>query len=101
MPVSDKEAAQRVSRQANTRWALTKGGYVSNGHHTTIIQDDSPKGSASKPGRTCEECGISSFERTLLGLRNDRSKDGPRYCLPHHPDSLAGSARASAIVGAL
>jgi hypothetical protein len=38
---------------------------------------------------TCEVCGVSSYEKTLIGLRNDRRRNGPRYCLPHHPDSLA------------
>jgi hypothetical protein len=60
--------------------------------------------SAHRPtpeSRRCEVCGASSHEKTLVGLRNDRSKDGPRFCLPHHPDSLAGSVQANAFVGAL
>lgn len=39
----------------------------------------------------CEECGVSSEEKTLLGGRNDRSRTGRRYCLPHHPESMAGN----------
>jgi hypothetical protein len=38
----------------------------------------------------CEVCGVSSREKTLVGLRNDRRRGGPKYCLPHHPDSLGG-----------
>jgi hypothetical protein len=38
----------------------------------------------------CEVCGVSSHEKTLVGLRNDRRRGGPKYCLPHHPDSLGG-----------
>jgi len=40
----------------------------------------------------CEVCGAPSSERTLIGLKNDRRRDGERYCLPHHPDSLNGGA---------
>ena len=39
----------------------------------------------------CEQCGVSSEEKTLLGGRNDRSRTGRRYCLPHHPESMAGN----------
>jgi hypothetical protein len=51
----------------------------------------------------CEVCGVSSHEKTLVGLKNDRRKDGLRYCLPHHPESMAGSEalRPTAFVGAL
>jgi hypothetical protein len=56
---------------------------------------------STRKSSRCEVCGVSSHERTLVGLRNDRSKDGPRFCLPHHPDSLAGSVQANAFVGAL
>lgn len=55
----------------------------------------------SRPEARCEVCGVSSHERTLVGLKNDRSKDGPRFCLPHHPDSLAGSVQSTVFVGAL
>jgi hypothetical protein len=56
---------------------------------------------STQEGSRCEVCGVSSHERTLVGLRNDRSNDGPRFCLPHHPASLAGSVQASAFIGAL
>ena len=51
--------------------------------------------------RRCEVCGVSSYEKTLVGLRNDRRRNGPRFCLTHHPDSLAGSVLADEFVGAL
>jgi hypothetical protein len=54
-----------------------------------------------REGSHCEVCGVSSHEKTLVGLKNDRRRKGPRFCLPHHPDSLAGSVQASAFVGAL
>ena len=41
-------------------------------------------------GSTCQVCGVSSYEKTLVGLRNDRRRNGPRFCLPHHPDSMFG-----------
>lgn len=41
--------------------------------------------------RTCRVCGVSSHEKTLVGLKNDRSKDGPRFCVPHNPDSFVGA----------
>ena len=56
---------------------------------------------STREGSRCEVCGVSSHEKALVGLKNDRSNDGPRFCLPHHPDSLAGSVQASAFVGAL
>ncbi len=67
---------------------------------------DTTKSSASahsptRGGSRCEVCGVSSHEKTLVGLRNDRRPNGPRFCLPHHPDSLAGSVRSVALVGAL
>jgi SWIM zinc finger len=37
----------------------------------------------------CEVCGVGSDEKSLLGLRNDHHKGGPRYCLPHHPESMS------------
>jgi hypothetical protein len=52
-------------------------------------------------GSRCEVCGVSSHEKALVGLKNDRSKDGPRFCLPHHPESMAGSVQASTFAGAL
>jgi hypothetical protein len=55
----------------------------------------------TREGSRCEVCGVSSHEKTLMGLRNDRRRNGPRFCLPHHPDSLAGSVQANALVGAL
>jgi predicted nucleic acid-binding Zn finger protein len=36
----------------------------------------------------CAVCGASSRDKTLLGLRNDYSHSGVRYCLPHHPESM-------------
>jgi hypothetical protein len=40
--------------------------------------------------RVCEVCGVPASEVTLVGLKNDRRREGPRWCLPHHPDSLNG-----------
>jgi hypothetical protein len=66
------------------------------------------KCSASAPpptreARCCEVCGVSSHEKTLVGLKNDRRRGGPRFCLPHHPDSMAGgdAVRSADLVGAL
>ncbi len=36
----------------------------------------------------CEVCGVGSHEKTLIGMRGDRQRDGRRWCLPHHPESL-------------
>jgi hypothetical protein len=60
-----------------------------------------PKGTGET--RRCEVCGVSSHEKTLVGLRNDRRRNGPRFCLPHHPDSMAGSgfAGSASFVAAL
>jgi hypothetical protein len=55
----------------------------------------------TREGRRCEVCGVSSHVRSLVGLRNDRRRNGPRFCLSHHPDSLAGSVQTFAFVGAL
>jgi len=49
----------------------------------------------------CEVCGVSSYEKALVGLRNDRSRNGPRFCLAHHPDSMAGSVQSFSLMGAL
>jgi hypothetical protein len=38
----------------------------------------------------CEVCGVSSHKKTLVGLRNDRRRGGPKYCLSHHPESMSG-----------
>ena len=38
----------------------------------------------------CDVCGISSEEKALVGIRNDRRRHGPKYCLPHHPESMSG-----------
>jgi len=54
---------------------------------TTIVRERSPEVPASEI-RCCEACGVPSSEVTLIGLKNDRRREGPRYCLPHHPDSL-------------
>jgi hypothetical protein len=51
-------------------------------------------------GRRCEVCGVSSHERTLVGLRNDRRNDGPRFCLPHHPESMAGAVSPGSLAAA-
>jgi hypothetical protein len=58
------------------------------------MAQDQSSASAHPPihkGRCCEVCGVSSHEKTLVGLRNDRRKDGLRFCLPHHPESMVGS----------
>jgi hypothetical protein len=46
----------------------------------------------------CEVCGVSSYEKSLVGLRNDRRKDGPRFCVPHHPESMAASVGPASLV---
>ena len=51
--------------------------------------------------RCCDVCGVSSHEKTLVGLKNDRRRNGPKFCLPHHPDSMAGSVRSGSFLGAL
>ncbi len=38
---------------------------------------------------TCEVCGVGSHEKTLVGIKNDRRRGGPRWCLPHHPESMS------------
>jgi hypothetical protein len=55
----------------------------------------------TRKGSHCKVCGISSHEKALMGLRNDYRPNGPRFCLPHHPNSMAGSAQSFAFVGAL
>jgi hypothetical protein len=60
---------------------------------------DSPPALQTKLGR-CEVCGVSSHVKTLVGLKNDRRRNGPRFCLPHHPDSMAGSVRSGSLVEA-
>jgi hypothetical protein len=37
--------------------------------------------------RRCEACGAPATEKTLVGLEGDRRREGPRWCLPHHPAS--------------
>ena len=54
----------------------------------------------AREGRRCEVCVVSSYEKSLVGLRNDRRKDGPRFCLPHHPESMAASVGPASLVGA-
>lgn len=50
------------------------------------LPDSGPKqGDASPQARTCAECGVSSHERSLVGLKNDRRSDGPRWCVRCHP----------------
>jgi hypothetical protein len=49
-------------------------------------------------GRVCQVCGISSHEKTLVGLRNDRRKKGPRFCLADHPDSFASPTAFLSVV---
>jgi hypothetical protein len=61
---------------------------------------DSPSAPEMKSGR-CEACGVSSQVKTLVGLKNDRRRNGPRFCLPHHPDSMAGCVRSGSLVEAL
>jgi hypothetical protein len=54
----------------------------------------------AREGRHCEVCGVSSYEKTLVGIRNDRRKDGPRFCVPHHPESMTASVGPASLVGA-
>jgi hypothetical protein len=58
---------------------------------TTIIREKPTEVSAElRSVRTCEVCGVAASKVTLIGLKNDRRREGPRYCLPHHPDSING-----------
>jgi hypothetical protein len=58
---------------------------------TTIVREKPPEVTAEVQSvRTCEVCGVPATAVTLVGLKNDRRREGPRYCLPHHPDSLNG-----------
>jgi len=47
----------------------------------------------------CEVCGVGSHEKTLVGIRNDHRRGGLMYCLPHHPESLAGTLADLTVVG--
>jgi hypothetical protein len=49
--------------------------------------DASPR----QPSR-CEVCGCSSQEKALVGLKNDRRRNGPRWCVAHHPDFSGSDA---------
>jgi hypothetical protein len=58
---------------------------------TTIVREKPPDVSAEvRSVRTCAVCGFAATEVTLIGLKNDRRRQGLRYCLPHHPDFLNG-----------
>jgi hypothetical protein len=48
-----------------------------------------PASLKARKGSRCDVCGVSSYEQTLIALKNDRRRNGPRFCLPHHPDSMA------------
>jgi hypothetical protein len=68
------------------------------------VDEKSVAHSAHPPTRKasrCEVCGVSSQEKTLVGLRNDRRRNGLRFCLTHHPDSMAGSIQSVSFMGAL
>jgi hypothetical protein len=49
---------------------------------------------------TCQVCGKSSREKTLVGRRGDRSRHGERWCLSHHPEhgSISGDVTTAALV---
>jgi len=47
----------------------------------------------------CEVGGVGSHEKTLVGIRNDHRRGGLMYCLPHHPESLAGTLADLTVVG--
>jgi hypothetical protein len=51
-----------------------------------------------EPSR-CEECGVSSHDRALVGTRNVRERNQPMWCLEHHPEFLAGG-RSLSVLGA-
>jgi len=60
-----------------------------------------PHHEPTTPCGRCAVCGVSSSVKTLVGLKNDRRRNGPKFCLPHHPDSMAGSLRSGSLVEAL
>jgi hypothetical protein len=39
-----------------------------------------------KQGSCCAGCGVSSHERALVGTRNDRRREQPRWCVRCHPE---------------
>jgi predicted nucleic acid-binding Zn finger protein len=49
----------------------------------------------------CEVCGATSSEKTLVGIRNDHRRGGPRYCLPHHPESMSQGVLAPELASLL
>jgi len=58
---------------------------------TTIVREKPPEVSAEvRSVQRCEVCGILATEVTLIGLKNDRRRGGPRWCLAHHPASTPG-----------
>ena len=60
-----------------------------------------PAHPSTREASRCEVCGFSSHEKALVGLRNDRRRNGPRFCLTHHPDSMAGSVQFFSLMVAL
>ena len=48
--------------------------------------------------RRCEVCGVPATERTLIGLKNDRRRNGPRWCLSHHPSSMNATAVVAVVL---
>jgi len=48
--------------------------------------------------RCCEVCGVPATERTLIGLKNDRRRNGPRWCLSHHPSSMNATAVVAVVL---
>ena len=55
------------------------------------IESSAPAHPSTCKSSRCEVCGVSSHEKALVVLKNDRRKVGPRFCLPHHPESMAGT----------
>ncbi len=50
---------------------------------TTSLRESTRK--VSGEPRRCGECGVSADERVLVGLKNDRRRNGLRYCIRCHP----------------
>ena len=48
-------------------------------------ESGSMHGASRQPSR-CAGCGVSSHERALVGTRNDRRREQPRWCVRCHPE---------------
>ena len=51
----------------------------------SLPQTGSMHGASRQPSK-CAWCGVSSHERALVGTRNDRRREQPRWCVRCHPE---------------